>query len=70
MLFPTQIIKIIKSITAKEICRLYLQIKKKLWEGNIWGAGYFVSTVGRNDNENQIKNYVRNQGKKYAKIYR
>ena len=32
MLSPTQIIKIIKSITAKEIYRLYPQIKKKLWE--------------------------------------
>ena len=70
MLAPTQIIKIIKSITAKEIYRLYPQIKKKLWGGNIWSAGYFVSTVGRNGNENQIKNYVRNQGKEYTKIYR
>ena len=70
MLSPTQIIKIIKSITAKEIYRLYPQIKKKLWGGNIWSADYFVSTVERNGNENQIKNYVRNQGKKYTKIYR
>lgn len=70
MLSPTQIIKIIKSITAKEIYRLYPQIKKKLLGGNIWSAGYFVSTVGRNGNENQIKNYVRNQGKEYTKIYR
>lgn len=70
MLSPTQIIKIIKSITAKEIYRLYPQIKKKLWGGNIWSAGYFVSTVGRNGNENQIKNYVRNQEKEYTQIYR
>lgn len=70
MLSPTQIIKIIKSITAKEIYRLYPQIKKKLWGGNIWSADYFVSTVERNGNENQIKNYVRNQGKEYTKIYR
>ena len=70
MLSRTQIIKIIKSITAKEIYRLYPQIKKKLWGGNIWSADYFVSTVERNGNENQIKNYVRNQGKKYTKIYR
>ena len=38
--------KIIKSITAKEIYRLYLMVKKKLW-GNIWNTEYFVSMVGK-----------------------
>ena len=29
-----------------------------------------VSTVGKNVNEQQIKNYVRNQGKECTKIHR
>lgn len=66
---PTEIVRIIKSITAREIYRLYPKIKKKLWGGNIWSAGYFVSTVGVKSNEEQIKNYVRNQGKEYTKIH-
>ena len=66
---PTEIVRIIKSITAREIYRLYPKIKKKLWGGNIWSAGYFVSTVGVKGNEEQIKNYVRNQGKEYTKIH-
>ena len=70
MLSPTQIARIIKSITAKEIYRLCPFVKKKLWGGNILSEGYFVSTVGKNGNENQIKNYVRNQGKEYTKIHR
>lgn len=69
MLAPTEVVRIIKSITAKEIYRLCPIVKKKLWGGNIWSAGYFVSTVGKNNNENQIKNYVRNQGKEYTKLY-
>ena len=69
-LAPTTIVRIIKSITAREIYRLYPQIKKKLWGGNVWSAGYFVSTVGKNGNEEQIKNYVRSQGKEYTKIHR
>lgn len=69
MLAPTEVDRIIKSITAKEIYRLCPMVKKKLWGGNIWSAGYFVSTVGKNNNENQIKNYVRNQGKEYTKLY-
>lgn len=70
MLAPTTIVRIIKSITAREIYRLYPEIKKKLWGGNIWSAGYFFSTVGKNENEEQIKNYVRSQEKEYTKIHR
>ena len=70
MLALTTIVRIIKSITAREIYRLYPQIKKKLWGCNIWSTGYFVSTVGKSGNEEQIKNYVRNQGKEYTKIHR
>ena len=70
MLSPTEIATIIKSLTAKEIYRLCPWVKGKLWGGNIWSAGYFVSTVGRKGNERQIKNYVRSQGKEYHRFYR
>jgi len=70
MLAPQQIVRVIKSITAKEIYRLYPKVKSKLWGGNIWSAGYFVSTVGRNGNEHQVRNYVRSQGKEYHRLYR
>ena len=70
MLAPTEIARIIKSITAREIYRLCPQVKKKLWGGNIWSAGYFVATVSEHDNEKQIQNYVRRQGKEYTKMYR
>ena len=66
----TSIVSIIKSITSREIHRLYPEVNKKLWGGNIWSAGYFVSTVGKNANEKQIENYVINQGKEYTKLYR
>lgn len=70
MLAPTEIARIIKSITAREIYRLCPQVKKKLWGGNIWSAGYFVATVSEHGNEKQIQNYVRQQGKEYTKMYR
>jgi len=69
-LAPWQIIKTIKSITAREIFRLYPKVKEKLWGGNLWSEGYFVSTVGKVGNEKQIENYVKNQGKDYTKMYR
>ena len=67
---PSEIARIIKSITAREIYRLYPEVNKKLWGGNIWSEGYFVATVGRHANEKQIENYVRGQGKSYTKMYR
>jgi len=58
----TQIIRIVKSLTAKEVFARCPEVKKKLWGGELWGDGYFVSTVGQHGNEETIGNYVKNQG--------
>ena len=70
-LSPTQIIKIVKSITAKEIFARYPEVKKKLWGGEFWSDGYYVGTVGKHGNENAVGNYVREQGreKEYIKLH-
>ncbi len=60
---PYQIVKMIKSIIAREVFRLHPIIKKKLWGGEFWTDGYYISSVGMYGNENVIKNYVKNQGK-------
>ena len=60
---PSQIVKIIKSITARQIFVECPQVKKKLWGGQFWTDGFFVSTVRKNQNETVIKEYVRSQGK-------
>ena len=59
---PTQIIKMLKSITARELFRLHPEIKKQLWGGSFWSSGYFVNTVSKFGDENTISKYVRNQG--------
>jgi putative transposase len=59
---PSQIIKIVKSITARQIFEECPEVKKWLWGGQFWTDGYFVATVGKNINENVIKEYVKNQG--------
>lgn len=59
---PTKIITIIKSITAKKIFEEHTEVKKKLWGGELWSDGYFVSTVGQHGNEETIASYVRKQG--------
>ena len=62
MYSPKQLAQIIKSITAREIFKACPEVKKYLWGGKFWSAGYFVSTVGAHGNEQMIKNYVKLQG--------
>ena len=65
----TNLVAMIKSLTAREIFKRCPQVKKKLWGGEFWSDGYFASTVGRHGNEETISSYVKKQGKKYKKIH-
>ena len=67
---PTQIVTIIKSLTAKQVFVECPQVKKKLWGGEFWTDGYYVSTVSAHGNEQTIANYVRNQGDEYRKPHK
>ena len=67
---PTEIVKIIKGVTSREIFRLHPEVRRQLWGGNLWSAGYFVGTVGKHGNESQVKNYVREQGQEYTQMHR
>ena len=58
---PSQIMQIIKSISAKQFFFLHPEIKKKyFWGGKLWTQSYFVETIG-NATEQVIREYVRNQ---------
>ena len=61
-LSPTQIIRTVKSITAKEIFARHSEVKKKLWGGEFWSDGFYVGSVGKHGNEKVISNYVKEQG--------
>ncbi len=65
----TQIVTILKSITAREIYKTYPEVKQLLWGGNFWTSGYYVNTVGSHGTEEVIQNYVKEHGGKYKKIY-
>ncbi len=65
-----QIVKIVKSITAKEVFAQCPEVKKKLWGGNFWSSGYYATTESEHGNEEVIANYVKNQGNEYKKLFR
>ena len=71
MYSPKKIAQTIKSITAKEMFRRHPEIKQKLWGGEFWSKGYFMSTVGKHGDEAMLKNYVKNQGgdESYQKLH-
>ena len=60
---PTKIARVVKSITAREIFARRPEVKQKLWGGEFWSDGYYISTVGKHKREKAIADYVKNQGK-------
>lgn len=58
----TKIVRIIKSITARDVFKKVPHVKKKLWGGEFWSDGYFASTVGQHASEETIREYVKKQG--------
>ena len=64
---PSDVMQVIKSISAREFFRRYPDIKKKyFWGGKLWTQSYFVETIG-NANEDVIRAYVRDQLVEYEK---
>ena len=42
----SEMVRILKSVSGKEIFRRYPEVKRELWGGEFWEDGYFVRTVG------------------------
>ena len=68
----SEIVRVVKSLTARELYQRHPEIKAKLWGGNFWTSGYYANTVGQYGNEEVIKRYVQEQGKanEYKKVYK
>jgi REP element-mobilizing transposase RayT len=69
MISPTNLAKIVKSITAREIFKRKAEVKRMLWGGEFWTKGYYINTVSKSANETAIQEYVKNQGLDYKQIY-
>lgn len=65
----TRVVRMVKSLTAREIFSRCPQVKKHLWGGEFWTDGYFASTVGKHGDEAMIGKYVKNKGKEYHKLH-
>ena len=59
--------KLLKSLTAREMFPRVPAVKKQLWGGEFGSTGYFISTVGRHGTEDVMRQDVKQQGN--AKTY-
>jgi len=55
----SQVIGFIKGKSAIHLARVYGETRRNFVGQSFWARGYFVSTVGRD--EEVIRNYIRNQ---------
>ena len=66
----SDLVKKIKSITARHIFAKHPEVKTFLWGGNLWTAGYYANTVGQYGNLAMIYNYIKRQGiKNYEQLH-
>ena len=51
-----------KSITARELFKRFVWLRKELWGGEFWSEGYYAATVGEGGNWAIVEKYVKEQG--------
>lgn len=63
-LSPSLLAQYLKGITGRKIMERYPDLKKQLWNGELWNHSYFVETVGDVSAET-VRRYIENQSKHY-----
>jgi len=57
-----QVIRLIKSITAKRIFKEIPETRRELWGGEFWTDGYYFATVSGRGDRRIIEKYIEKQG--------
>ena len=59
----SDMVRIFKSITARQLFLRFPPLKKDLWGGEFWSDGFYISTISQRGNWETVKRYVEKQGK-------
>ena len=65
---PGQLVRVFKSITARELFNRFSSLEEELWGGEFWTDGYYVASVGERGNWDVVERYIRAQGMKPKEI--
>ena len=57
-----EVVRKLKSLTARELFKTIPELKKELWGGEFWTDGYYAGTVGTGGNWAVVERYIKNQG--------
>ncbi len=55
---PWEIVRILKSRSAKAVFKGFPKVRRELWAGELWSEGYFVRSVGDQVTTEIIKRYI------------
>ena len=66
----TKVVRTVRRVTAREVCRHSSGVKKQLWGGEFWSDGYFASMVGKHGDEQVIARCVQGQGSSHVQDYK
>jgi putative transposase len=59
----SDVVRMFKSITARELFTQFPLLKKELWGGEFWSDGFYLATVSERGDWATVERYVTNQGK-------
>jgi len=65
---PSEVFRIVKSITARQLFEKFPEIKRDLWGGEFWNDGGYIGTVGEGTTADIVRRYIQNQGSKEEKL--
>jgi len=60
---PSQVMKLLKGITARKLFQEFPHLKKHLWDGHLWNPSYYVGTAG-SVSKAVIQRYIQEQKQK------
>ncbi|MCK5214079.1 MAG: IS200/IS605 family transposase [Candidatus Omnitrophica bacterium] len=58
-----QVIRLIKSISARQVFKEEPEVKRVLWGGEFWTDGYYIGTISGHGDKNIIVEYIKKQGR-------
>ena len=60
---PSEIVQIMKSVSAKKVFQEFPTLREDLWGGELWSDGYFVRSTGDKVTSEVIRKYIKYQHK-------
>lgn len=58
-----EVIRLFKSITARQIFQELPEVEKELWGGEFWTDGYYIATISSRGDKKVIEEYIKKQGR-------